>query len=392
VDQHKTGETRAIGVEEELLLVDPANGIPQAMSADVIRYAHEHGEVPRGSRDMPGGSAGDGAPDTMSGETLETEFQREQLEVCTRPCGSLKELSDQVRWARHATSEAARGVGVAVAALATSPVIVRPSLTPSRRYRRMADAYALTADEQLTCGCHVHVSVTSPDEGAAVLDRIRPWLPPLLALSANSPFWQGRDTGYESWRQQVWWRWPSSGPTELFESAKAYRATVEAMVGTGVLLDEGMIYFDARLSRRYPTVEIRVADVCLHADDAVLIAALVRALVDTASRAWQAGEPPDPVRTELLRLAMWRASRSGLRGDLLHPLTRRAAPAKAVLGALIDHVSPALERSGDLETVEELLHRLQERGNGAGSQRAVYARTRDVTAVVFDAVRRTIER
>jgi carboxylate-amine ligase len=320
VDQRNTGEIRTIGVEEELLLVDPDNGVPQAMSVDIIRYAHEHGEVPRGRRQVP-----DGVPDPMSGETLETE----------------------------------------------------------------ADAYALTADEQLTCGCHVHVSVTSPEEGVAVLDRIRPWLPPLLALSANSPFWHGHDTGYASWRQQVWGRWPSSGPTEPFESAKAYRATVEAMLGTGALLDEGMIYFDARLSRRYPTVEIRVADVCLNADDTVLIAALVRGLVDTASRAWQAGEPPDPIRTELLRLAMWRASRSGLRGELVHPVTRRAAPVTAVLSALRDHVAAALAHSGDLETVDELLHRVLKRGNGACAQRSVYMRNRDVTAVVSDAVHRT---
>ncbi|GLW62639.1 putative glutamate--cysteine ligase 2 [Actinomadura rubrobrunea] len=383
VEGRNGADDRTIGVEEELLLVDPDSGVPQAVSVDVIRYAYEKGEVPRGDRDPQVGSSG--------GESLETELQREQMEVCTRPCASLAELSAQIRWARRAASQAARGVGVAVAALATSPVAVRPSLTPSRRYRRMADAYGLTADEQLTCGCHVHVAVDSPEEGAAVLDRIRPWLPPLLALSANSPFWQGRDTGYDSWRHQVWGRWPSSGPTEVFESFKEYRSTVSGMLDTGVLLDEGMVYFDARVSHRYPTVEIRVADVCLRAEDAVLLAALVRALVDTAVREWRAGVPPDPVRTHLLRLAMWRASRSGLRGDLVHPVTHRAADARAVVSALLEHAAPALIRRGDLETVERLLRRLLDRGNGASVQRAVFTRTRDAAAVVADAVRRTLE-
>jgi carboxylate-amine ligase len=381
VDQRKAAQPRTIGVEEELLLVDPVDGAPRAVSVDAIRYCCEHGEVPRGHHDRPAESSG--------GECLETELQREQLEVCTRPCASLAELADQIRWARRAAAQAARGVGAAVAALATSPVAVRPSLTPSRRYRRMADAYALTAAEQLTCGCHVHVNVASPEEGAAVLDRIRPWLPPLLALSANSPFWQGRDTGYESWRHQVWGRWPSSGPTEPFGSFAEYRATVEAMLGTGTMLDQGMIYFDARISHRYPTVEVRVADVCLHAGDTVLVAALVRALVETAARAWRAGEPPDPVRTHLLRLAMWRASRSGLRDDLVHPVTHRAAPAHAVVAALLDHVGPALDRIGDLEAVQGLLRELLDRGNGARTQRAAYTRTRDVAAVVSDAVERT---
>nr|WP_281181907.1 glutamate--cysteine ligase [Actinomadura macra] len=372
-----SGPTRTFGVEEELLIVDPTSGAPQAISGSVVRYALRHKEVSLagGRRSEPPG----------------IELQREQLEIVTPVCRTLDELSEHVRSARLAAARAAAGAGAAVAALATSPVAVRPSLTPSHRYRRMSDAYGPTTAEQLTCGCHVHVGVESPDEGVAILDRIRPWLPPLLALSGNSPYWQGADTGYDSWRQQVWGRWPSSGPTELFGSAGTYRRTVEAMLGSGALIDEGMVYFDARLSRRHPTVEIRVADVCLDADDTVLMAALIRALVCTAADAWRRDEPPDPVRTDLLRLATWRASRSGLRGDLVHPLTRRTAPARAVVGALLGHLSPALERSGDLATVRHLLHALLDRGNGARLQRIVHARTRDVTSVVCDAVRRTVK-
>ncbi|WP_433468058.1 carboxylate-amine ligase [Spirillospora sp. CA-128828] len=366
---------RTFGVEEELLLVDPESGAPQAVSGSVIRYAQRHDELflTGGRRSKP----------------LETELQREQLETATPVCATLGELSEHVRSARLAAAQSAAGVGVAVAALATSPVSVRPSLTPSHRYLLMADAYGLTADEQLTCGCHVHVGIDSPDEGVAVLDRIRPWLPPLLALSANSPFWQGADTGYDSWRHQVWSRWPSSGPTELFGSAKAYRTTVEELLATGALVDEGMIYFDARLSRRYPTVEIRVPDVCLDADDAVLMAAFVRALVDTAAAEWRAGAPPDPVRADLMRLAMWRAGRSGLRNDLVHPCTRRAAPAREVVQELLGHLSPALDRSGDLDTVTGLLQGLLRRGNGAQRQRADFTRTSDVTTVVTNAVHHT---
>lgn len=365
---------RTFGVEEELLLVDPASGKPQASSGSVIKYAKEHEEV------------------LLAGERrsqpLDTELQREQLEAVTPVCRALEELSEHVRAARLAAARAAAGAGSAIAALATSPVTVCPSLTPSHRYRRMSAVYGPTA-KQLTCGCHVHVGVESPEEGVAVLDRIRPWLPPLLALSANSPFWQGTDTGYDSWRNQEWGRWPSSGPTELFGSPKGYRAAVDAMLDCGALIDEGMIYFDARLSRHYPTVEIRVPDVCLDAGHTVLVAGLVRAMVVTAADAWRADVPPDAIRTDLLRLATWRASRSGLRDDLVHPLTRHAAPARTVLGALLDHLTPALKAAGDLDTVTGLLQGLLESGNGAQIQRAVYARTRDVTAVVSDAVRRT---
>src|SRR5205823_2819883 len=144
---------------------------------------------------------------------------------------------------------------------------------------RLAELFGLTAHEQLTCGCHVHVGISDADEGVAVLDRAGPWLATLLALSANSPFWQGRDSEYASFRYQVWGRWPSSGPTGPFGTSQAYRETIEQMVGSGTLIDPGMVYFDARLSERYPTVEIRIADVCLRSEDAVTVARLLTDLL-----------------------------------------------------------------------------------------------------------------
>ncbi|MDT0323939.1 YbdK family carboxylate-amine ligase, partial [Streptomyces millisiae] len=139
----------------------------------------------------------------------------------------------------------------------------------------------------------------SDEEGVAVLDRVRCWLPVLLALTANSPFWQGQDTRYASYRSRVWGRWPSAGPVELHGSAERYHEQVAALVSTGVLKDEGMVYFDARLSRSYPTVEVRIADVCQDPADTVLLAALTRALVETAAREWRAGEPPQDTEVAL---------------------------------------------------------------------------------------------
>ncbi|SEG62662.1 carboxylate-amine ligase [Thermomonospora echinospora] len=367
---------RSFGVEEELLLVDADGKVPRAMSTAVLRHARANGES---------------LHHRLASGWIDSELQRQQVEVCTPPCTTLDELSRHVRARRTVAAQAARAAGVRIVALATCPVAVCPSLTPYDRYRRMADEYARVTEEQLICGCHVHVQVSSPDEGVGVLDRIQPWLPPLLALSANSPFWQGRDTGYESWRRQVWARWPSNGPTEPFGTAERYRRVVRTMIETGTLLDEGMVYFDARLSRRYPTVEIRVPDVCLIADDTVLVAALTRGLVETAAREHRAGVPPAPVRTELLRSAMWRAGRSGLGGTLVHPGTWRPAPVETVVRALVEHVRPALEDAGDMADVRDLLKAPARRGNGARLQRAAYARTGRTAGVVADAVERTMD-
>jgi glutamate---cysteine ligase / carboxylate-amine ligase len=406
-----TAGVRTFGVEEELLLVNVDTGVPVALADLVIRpETGDESPAPSGPGSAPAVSTPGGAMTVGVGvrdaparveqddEAVDDrpvhELQREMIEVETRPCSSLDELSEQLVERRAVAAQAAHRIGAEIAALATSPLPIEPSVTLDERYERMAELYAMTAQEQLTCGCHVHVSVESDEEGVAVLDRIRPWLPTLLALTANSPFWQGRDTGYSSYRRQVWGRWPSSGPTELFGTPEAYRATVEAMLSTGTLIDEGMVYFDARLSRHFPTVEVRVADVCLRVHDAVLLASLVRALVETAAREWRQGHPPVPARLETLNLAYWRASRSGLDDELIHPVTGKAAPAQTVLRALLRHIGDALDEAeaatGRPGLTTDLLQALLARGNGATQQRRIYQQSGDLPTVVRNAVAHTL--
>ncbi len=365
---------RTVGVEEELLLVDPRTGHPCALSSEVL------------ARLAKCAAAGGGA----SRETFAGELQGQQLEFGTRPQTDMDELGAEIlRWRREAARHALEA-GAAVAALATSPLPAQPAINVSHRYQWMEKQFGLTTQEQLTCGCHVHVSVASDDEGVAVVDRIQPWLPVLTALSGNSPYWQGNDTLYSSYRSRVWGRWPMSGPTGVFGSAERYHAQVDSMVTSGVVRDRGMIYFDARLSHRYPTVEIRVADVCLEATTTLLVACLGRALVETAARDWRAGRPLLAHGVQLLRLAAWRAARSGLEGDLLHPLTMRPAPAPTVVRALFDHVREALEDSGDLVWARKTTAELLAHGNGALVQRALFARTGSLSSVVAACVRRTV--
>jgi glutamate---cysteine ligase / carboxylate-amine ligase len=348
---HCAMTVRSVGVEEELLLVEPETGQPKAVAETALRA-------------MAGTRA--------HGDELSSELQQQQLETNTRPCHELAALGRELCRCRALAAEAAARAGARVVALGTSPVPVVPQLVRHSRYLEMARAFGLTAHEQLTCGCHVHVEISSAEEGVAALDRIRPWLAVLLALSANSPFWQGRDSGYASFRYQAWGRWPSSGPTDAFGTAEVYQRTVDQMLHTGTLLDTGMVYFDARLSEHNPTVEIRIADVCLYADDAVLIAALARALVETEIRRWRAGEGVPHERIEMLRLATWRASRSGLDDVLINPLTSAPEPAATVLDTLLAHVRNALDEAGDTSTVTELLAAVLARGNGAAFQRNAY--------------------
>ena len=364
------GGIRHVGVEEELLLVDAATFRPVPVIDDVI-------------------GAGRRSIVAASGALLEHEVKREQIEVVSPPLDSYDELLDAVIEGRHAADEAARTAGARAAALATSPIACDSHVVTAPRYDRIRERFGLTMDDQLTCGFHVHVSIDGPDEGVGVLDRIRPWLPILLALSANSPFWQGVDSTFASYRYQAWGRWPSAGAYELFGSADAYAAAIEEMLATGVLLDAGMVYLDARLSSHAPTVEVRVADVCLIAEDAALLAVLIRALVETAAEAWRAGIPPDDISTGILRLACWRASRSGLDDDLMHPVSRTAVPAADAVGALFHHVREHFTTDAEEALVQRGLNGILRRGNGAGLQRAVLSLHRSRAAVVGRAVELT---
>lgn len=368
---------RTVGVEEELLLVDAESGRPLSVAAQTLRYAAEAAEpVDATSDEVPGGS-------------LEHELQQQQVETDTVPHTDMAALADDVRaWRDHAIT-AARRAGARVIAAGTSPLPAGTAIVGKPRYLQMVEHFGLTTTEQLTGGCHVHVSIESDDEGVGVLDRIRGWLPVLLALSANSPFWQAEDTKYESFRSQAMVRWPTAGPTEMFGTAEGYRETVASMVGSGAILDEGMVHFDARLSHHYPTVEIRVADVCADAADTVLVAALTRGLVDTAAAEWRAGEEPLPLSVSMLRLMGWQAGRFGITGDLIDPRTSKPRPAREIVADLVDHVRDALRENGDEALVEEQIEQIFARGNGAMRQRAMLEKTGQLSDVVAELARVT---
>jgi carboxylate-amine ligase len=369
---------RTVGVEEELILVDDRTGLPLAVSPAVLAKATTQlggnplttvGVVPRGA--------------------IEGEFQQQQLEIHTSPVSDLADLDAELRQWRGVAIDLAREVGASVAALGTSPLPVEPRAVPSPRYAQIRELLGITARHHLTCGCHVHVNVESDEVGVAVIDRVRVWLPVLVAITANSPFSQGEDSGYASYRTQAFSLWPSCGPPELLGSAEAYHRLVEAMIGTGVLVDTGMNYWHMRLSDRYPTVEIRVSDVCLDVADAVMLAALCRALVETAVEQWRRGEPAPDVPVTMLRLATWQASRYGVDSDLVDPRTMGLTAARDVVPALVTHVATARDPGGDRTVVEAGIERLWARGNGANRQRRTLERTGQLVDVVAQAVRLT---
>ena len=359
-----------MGVEEELLLIDARQHRAAAVADRVVGHAR---------RTHPGGEP-----------PVEHELKQEQVEIGSTAATSMSALHADLVRLRTAAAEAAEAAGSTVVAIATNPWRNQPRVTAKPRYERMTREFGLLARQQLACGQHVHVGVDSRAEGVAVLDRLRGWLPVLTALSANSPFWQEEDTGYQSFRSVLWGRWPTAGPTDAFGDEAGYDAVVAELLGSGTILDEGMVYFDARLSAHYPTVEIRVADVCTDVRDAVLLAALARALVETMSGRWRAGEPVPAIRTGLLRVAAWRAARSGLSAELVDPRTGKPVPAWQLVSELVEQLEPVLRRCGDDQLVADGLARLRAQGTGADHQRRAFAARNSFEDVVADAAARTL--
>jgi carboxylate-amine ligase len=392
---------RTFGVEEELLLVDARSRQPLAASEDAVLRARRPADGAEPTADAPADedaaerlsgrprSGGPAAPVATApgGHTLTLELQQEQIEVVGPPLTTLTEQIAAIRTGRLLADGAARGVGGRAVAIGTSVSAGLPHLVPESRYRRIQRHVGILAAEQLTCGFHVHVAVDDREQGVAALDRIRVWLPVLLALSANSPFWYGVESGFASYRYQAWTRWPTAGAYELFGSVEAYDRCMQAVLRSGVALDDGMLYYDARLSVPWPTIEVRVADVCLDPVQAGVVATMIRALVETACRQHRDGVPPHPAGVMELRAWSWRASRFGVEGDLVSPSTGRPTPAGHVVAELLDLLRPVLDEYGEDEQVQAVVAEILQDGPGAQRQREAFARRHDLTDVVDTAIR-----
>ncbi|MFI5972050.1 glutamate--cysteine ligase [Streptomyces sp. NPDC051452] len=345
--------TTTVGVEEEYLLVDAATGRLGA-----------YGEKVRAAAGV--------APFAAATE-IQLELLQAQVEVATPVCGTLAEVGGNLLRLRHAVAEAAQTYGCRIMAAGTAPMALDSPVpvTDKARYRAMRRQAPQLVAEQLVNGMHVHVGVPSRRVGVEVLNRLRPWLPTLTAMGANSPLWEGHDTGFASWRTVVFGRWPVSGVPPRFADDTDYDVRARRLLGTGVISDIGQLYWQARLCERYPTVEVRCLDVQSRADDAVLFAGLVRGLVDTAMREAAAGRPAPDSSPELLDAAMWQAARHGLGQDLIDPDGRRRR-AGDVVSHLLEHVGPALAEAGDAREVAALVHRLLRHGTGADRQRQTF--------------------
>lgn len=332
------------GIEEELFLLDPDD-------LDLARA------VPLGFSHACRG---------VLGEAVAEEIFECQYELVSPVLGSLEEgarfLDDRRRRLRDIASSHGLETLCASAHPFTRLYDASPAYRP--RYRRMFEEQGAVARQSLLCGLHVHAEVRGVDR-VRLMNRLVPWMPLLLALSASSPFWGGRDTGLVSYRQSLCGEWPRMGPPPAFADESAWRRYVALLLQHGLMDEPGHTWWFLRPSARYPTLELRITDACPRIDDALCIAGLFRLLV---AQAREAPDSPDPHwQRALLAENFWQARRHGCAGHFLLE-GEQIGTACDWLHRAQEAVSPWLDEEG--ERLFARAGRIIETGNSAERQRA----------------------
>ena len=339
------------GVEEEFALVDPATGHVATVAPEVISAcADAHGVV--------------------------AEVMRYMVETRTPVSRSVEGLCQALLARRIAVATEAARRGAVVVACGVAPLgqPQPPPLTEEVRYRELAARFPGPISTAGTLGCHVHVAVPTRAAGVGVLRRTRCWIPALIALTANSPIYLGHDTNWAGWRYRLATRWPTACPPLPVESVAAYDDMVTTAIATGDALDARNVYFLIRLSPRYPTVEVRLADVLPTAEEAAAYAGIVRALVVQAMRDAEAGRPiPDIDQARLVSVCD-AAARGGLTGAVLDVATDQIVRGWELVDALLRYVLPSLARDPEATTVLSTLELIRLTGGGADRQRQLWQR------------------
>jgi carboxylate-amine ligase len=342
-----------IGVEEELMIVD-------AETFDLVNAIEQL--LP----DAPGGQ-------------IKPELMESVLEIATLPHQTVTEAATEIRSLRYQAAELAGRRGLRIASAGTHPfanwedqrIVGRP------RYRALVDELAFVARQELVFGMHVHVGVDDPETAIDVANALREHVPMLVALSANSPFWRGEDTGMLSARVPIFKSFPRVGIPPFYRDWQDYQERIARLVAGKIVADYTYLWYDIRPHPRFGTVEIRAMDAQTRIEHTVSIAALIQSLVRSLAEGHDSGDRPVDHPAELLEANKWIAARYGLDGRVLDPSTDTVVRLGEQTGRLLDRLREHAEDLGcptELEGIADLL----DHGNGAERQRLVYGANRDL--------------
>jgi glutamate---cysteine ligase / carboxylate-amine ligase len=358
------GPAYTVGIEEELMILDPGT------------YALVN-------------AIDDLTEDTAVGE-IKPELMESVLEISTNPCADMREAGAELRALRRQVRDLADKKGLTIGSSGTHPTALWEDqrITAAPRYRDLVEALRFVARQELIFGLHVHIGLDDREKAIHVANGMRVHVPILLALSANSPYWRGDDSGLASTRMPIFRAFPRVGIPPYYEDWDDYERRIGFMVESGVMEDYTWLWYDVRPHPNFGTVEIRAMDAQTHVEHTLGLAALIQAMVKELAEHFEAGKRLSDYPYEMLDENKWLASRHGLEGELVDLPSRDRVSAKALAQRLLDRLrehAQDLGAEGDLDGVTDLL----ERGNGAHRQRKVYAANHDFSELLQDIVAAT---
>ncbi|MGI8526145.1 MAG: carboxylate-amine ligase [Pseudolabrys sp.] len=312
------------------------------------------------------------AKKTLSGQLM-TEMLQSQIEVATPPCANLDEAREHLARYRTALGAAAAERGLGIAAVGTFPLALwsEQAVTPKARYDTILDDLQMIGRRNMLCGMHVHVEVPDPASRVDLMMRLSPYLPLLLALSTSSPFWEGRLTGLRGYRLAAYDELPRTGLPPLLRTHQDYREFIDALVGAGIIPDESYIWWAIRPSKKFPTIELRIADACTRLDDALAIAALFRCLVRALDRDRALNAGYDRVGRAITEENKWHAQRHGTAAIFVDAFRRMPASVDEWLAEVLDFIAGDAAALACERDVAHLT-KIAAQGSSADRQLAVY--------------------
>ena len=359
-----------IGIEEEYLLVDPeTRNLAEDPPATILEECRNR-----------------------IGDQVTPEFLRSQIEVGTKICTSIAEAKVELQSLRCCIRDVAEAHGLAVIAASTHPIADwdLQKHTEKDRYNILAQSMQTVARRLLICGMHVHVGIEDDDLRVDLMGQVSYFLPHLLALSTSAPFWRGRETGLKSYRMAVWNEMPRTGLPPQFDSYGEYRRLVEILVGTGVIEDATKLWWDVRPSDKFPTLEMRMTDICTRMEDAISIAACYRCLLRMLWRLRRNNQRWRQYDRFMIAENRWRASRYGIDEGLIDFGKARIVPFPELLEELITLIREDAEFFdcvAEIEHVREIL----ERGTSAHKQVEVWQEACQAGKEDADALRDVVD-
>jgi carboxylate-amine ligase len=365
-----TGPSFTIGIEEEYLLVDKktrdvASDPPEALFKDCQKR--------------------------IKG-IVAHEFLRAQIEINTEVAANITEVHENLASIRAVVAEVADEYGLAPIAASTHPFSrwQEQTHTNKKRYAVIAQDLQAVVRRLMICGMHVHVGIDDDELRIDLLNQVAYFLPHLLAFSTSSPFWQGEDTGLKSYRLSVFDELPRTGLPHFFDSWPEYQRHVDALIGAGLIEDATKLWWDIRPSHRYPTLEMRITDVCTRLDDAISVAALFQCVLRMLYRLKKKNQRWRQYSPMLIEENRWRAQRYGLDEGLVDFGRGEIVPCATLLDEIIELVHEDSEALGCVEEIKHL-RKIMKNGTSGHRQLATYAQAIKKGASQHDALIKVVD-